>query len=361
MDQSVNPRIASLDGLRALAFLAVFGTHLSVKFLTGGGVGVELFFTLSGFIITSILLSDSGDSGRLHFGYFYVRRFVRLTPPLVAMVVVVVIVTFIQLRHNHPFMHETLSGLPSVLTYTQNWVRATNGGTGLGMFAHTWSLGVEEQFYLAWPALVWLSHRRWDRRGVLYLSLFGALVALILRCALYNGGAGAARVYYGADTQMDLLLLGSALAVALLLWPRAIARASRLSVVPGVTFLSYVVAAHPEGQFRHTWGLTVVGLSSCALIAYLVTYPTGRVSRVLGSAPLAWLGSISYAAYLWHYPVNIVVNNLMVPSTFATVLVLGSTLLLADASARLIERPIQRWRDRRMPASHLSVQLLPIH
>lgn len=339
-------RVKALDGLRALAFIAVFLVHVCPSWAPGGGLGVRIFFTLSGYVITMLLLNEFEKGQTLDLRRFYSRRFFRLVPALLVVMGVAVPVLLVQLADNHSYVRETLIGLPFVLTFTGNWYRAESGGIGLGAFAHTWSLGVEWQFYLLWPVAFLGVRRKFGNHGVFILALAGSVVAALLRLMLFRHGLGYGRVRHGTDTLADQLLLGAGAALASRMWPIQVQRMSRILVFPSLIFLAGLIIADPHEAFFETWGMTLVAVCAAIVVSNIVTSPTGVCRTVLSTQPLPTIGLLSYGLYLWHYPVNVFVGNLMTPSLVCTGIVAAITGVMATLSYLLIERPLLRRHHR---------------
>ncbi|AYJ84953.1 acyltransferase (plasmid) [Sphingomonas paeninsulae] len=228
----------ALDGIRALAASAVLLVHLNPAFLPGGWIGVDVFFVLSGFLITRILQLEIGTTGSIDLKRFYIRRAIRLVPALLAMVMVVVIVA--KLMEKQIITEAILS-----LTYTMNWAQAFDIGLPVKYLDHTWSLAVEEQFYLVWPiALLALrSKRPWAYVAALLVA------SLFWRGALIHNGATWARTYHGFDTHSDTLLIGSLLA----LFPisqRVVSAARLTSWIPATLLLMCCFPMSPAWTSR---------------------------------------------------------------------------------------------------------------
>ena len=206
--------VPALDGLRALAVMLVLAAHLGIPFMHGGVIGVDLFFVLSGFLITGLLLEEQERNGQIHYPAFYARRALRLFPALVLLLPLVGIAAHLSPEIDKATGDLTTGGIPWVLLYLANWPRAT--GTQLGLFGHTWSLAIEEQFYLLWPAALFLLVRkRTDYPRALVVSLSVAALVAVHRAVEWLQGAGIDRVANGTDMRADALLIGCATALAL--------------------------------------------------------------------------------------------------------------------------------------------------
>jgi peptidoglycan/LPS O-acetylase OafA/YrhL len=322
----------ALDGVRAIAVLLVMASHFGVPgFAQAGDIGVTIFFTLSGFLITTLLLEERERSGRISLVQFYIRRAVRLLPAL--LVLLAFVVAFEAAIGQLDF---ALPRAMAALFYVANWVNET---TNLGPLFHTWSLGVEEQFYAVWPLLLIVLMTLSGRRAVF-------VVALALAGASF--AAGAVGVSAGElERSIDALMLGCALAV--------VATAGRLRQKAWAGWAAYPALAIIAIAALTTWpppvgravGFLAVELASVALILSICAEGS-RVGRWLSAAPLAWTGKISYGLYLWHFIVAWIATPALVGASwpvraaFMTAVSFG----LALASWRYVERPVQRWRKR---------------
>lgn len=363
-----------LDGLRAIAVLAVIAYHLNLGWAPGGLLGVGVFFVLSGYLITDLLLASRDPAGYFPLGEFWKRRARRLLPALWVMVGVVVLWVSIA----KPGQLGALRGdVGAALLYVSNWWYALQHVSYFASFGppsplgHLWSLGIEEQFYLVWPLLLVMGAALLGPRlrateplvfrlrpGILVRPAIPVVLILLLAAAsaiamalLYEPGGDPNRVYYGTDTRAFELLLGCALAFV---WPsrRLSANLSgsrrgwlELSGVAGLVGIAVLVAVTDEYHaFIYRGGLVLLSLFTVAAIAALA-HPATTVGRALGVAPLRWLGVRSYGIYLWHYPVIVLTTPLVDTAGGHVVrdtLQIGATLLIADLSWRFIESPIRR-------------------
>ena len=307
------PYLPGLDGLRALAVIAVIVYHGNASWLRGGFLGVEVFFVISGYLITMLLLSEHRRSGSIGLGRFWFRRGRRLLPAVYALLIVVTAVSALFVRDE---LTRLRGDLIAALTYTMNWHLILGGTSYFDQFGrppllrHLWSLAVEEQFYLLWPPVLLLLlacfRKRPDR--LLLVIAGAALLSAVLMAVLYRP-ADPSRVYYGTDTRMSGLLLGSCLAV---FWhPRQLAQ--RIPPVkPGlVRVAGYVglvglvvlcVFATERGAFLYRGGFLVVDIVTLLVIA-AIAHPLAHFGRSLGLPFLVYLGLRSYSIYLWHWPV----------------------------------------------------------
>lgn len=286
-------RIAGLDGLRALSVLAVFAHHTGLTTVHGGFVGVDMFFVLSGFLITRLLSVEYEQHGRISFTSFYIRRARRLYPALILFLTMVAVYCFV-LR---PEVHLAWE-IGASLSYIMNWVRAF-GVYDATMTGHTWSLAIEEQFYLVWPLMVLGLLRM---RAAKPLVVVGMAVVAVAGWRLYleAKGVSAARIYCGFDTHSDGLLIGAFIALAPSLAVRQIARFWKIAAV----FLVTSALSKAFADFASSGiGFLLVGLSSGVIIAKIVTDQGSVLVGFLNDRILVGLGVVSYGFYLWHYAV----------------------------------------------------------
>jgi peptidoglycan/LPS O-acetylase OafA/YrhL len=355
-------RQPALDGLRGIAIVAVVLHHWHVPGFIGGYLGVDLFFVLSGFLITALLLQELGESGRVDLRNFYVRRTLRLLPALV--VLLVIFGGYMLLRSSPEVWRARRDAIVSVLFYFANWrwALAPTEHDVLGPLLHTWSLSVEEQFYLFWPPLLLgLMALGAGRRVVL-----GTLAVLILACgawriALLQRGVTDVRLFAGTDTRIDSLLVGCALAV-LLSGSAPLVDAERttrahVSGLGALVVLGFLIAVVPmHSRWLYLGGQLLVAMLGAGLI-YGALRGSGPLVAGLSWMPLRWFGTLSYSLYLWHYPLIAFGRQLGVmrenhPTPLRVLVPLGiATLLCAWGSFQLVERPFLRMRGRFQPRS----------
>jgi len=326
-----------LDGLRGVAVLLVIAAHLGVPgFVGGGATGVTLFFALSGFLITSLLMEERARSAGVSLAGFYRRRALRLLPAV--LVVVAGFTVWDQLVETGvPGVHDALSAL----FYVANLARAS--GDGLGHLGQTWSLAIEEQFYLVWPVTLLLVARR-PRAAMIGLVGLAAVVA-IHRLALWNSGVAEYRVEFATDTRADAILLGCALGLALTTGRRV--RVPTLAfVLAGVGLCLGTYTADFASLYR--WRFTVAAIASTVMVAYLVTAPSPAIARLFRHPVLVWSGRRSYGLYLWHVPIYWIVTERLsyLPAVTQGAIVVCATLAAVTASWRFVERPLQERRHR---------------
>ena len=352
-------RMPALDGLRALAVVAVLLYHADVSFVPGGFLGVDVFFVLSGFLITALLLRELGRRGRIGFGAFYLGRARRLLPALFVLLLVVALAAAFVVRDAASTVR---TDLLAAVGYVANWwfvVKESSYFEGLGrppMLQHLWSLSVEEQFYLLWPAIALLAYR-WRRvRGVLIVSGVGALASTLLMAWLSVRGGypvpnDPSRVYFGTDTHAMGLLAGAALACVWQTWqPDGVRLTQRGRIaleIAGLVGLSGVVAAFLAVDAYSTTlyrgGFLVLSVGTAALVA-AISQPETQLSRLFAWAPLRWVGERSYGIYLWHWPVFLVTRpGLDLPWDGSWLLAarIGLVVGIAELSYRYVEMPIR--------------------
>ena len=355
-----------LDGLRAVAVLAVIAYHLNFGWAPGGLLGVGVFFTLSGYLITDLLLAGM-SSGRMRLADFWLARARRLLPALFLMLVVVVIwVAAIGPSQSSEFP----KAVAAAALYVSNWQLIFHHVSYFASFGplspltHLWSLGVEEQFYIVWPLLLLLGLRlirERSRIGGLRPRL--AALALVLAAAsatemalLYHPTLDPSRVYYGTDTRAFELLAGAALAMV---WP---SRLLRKTIKPGarrlldgagalglLAILALVWRTTEYSAFLYRGGFILLSLATVVVLAPLV-HPGCRLGRLLGFGPLRWIGVRSYGIYLWHYPIVV----LTTPAADHGIdlgrdaLQVAATFVVAALSWHFVEQPIRRGALARM-------------
>ncbi len=348
------PYLPGLDGLRAVAVVAVLLYHGGVSWATGGFLGVEVFFVISGYLITLLLVAEHERRGAISIPGFWRRRARRLLPALFALLGAVLFTWVL-------FVRDGLDTLKvewlSALTYTTNWLLIAGENSYFteldrpSPLKHLWSLAVEEQFYVVWPIVALLIIRavRGEPRRAARIFVGGALVSYLLMQVLYEPGSDPSRVYYGTDTRASALLLGAALAV---MWrPQTSERVEstfglELAGLAGITgVIACLGHVGDQTELLYRAGFLLCSLATLATIA-AVSRPTA-LSRLLGVAPLVWIGTRSYGLYLWHWPVYILtrpgvdLQSWDLGTNQVLALRLAITFALAELSYRCIERPVR--------------------
>ncbi|MGH8862940.1 MAG: acyltransferase family protein [Jatrophihabitantaceae bacterium] len=355
-----------LDGVRALAVSAVVVFHLGASWLPGGFLGVDVFFTLSGFLITSILLTEFFGRGRISIGNFYLRRARRLLPALFTVLGATTLLTWLFARDE---LHRLRGDVGAALTYCTNWTQIVWGRSYFerldrpSLLQHLWSLAVEEQFYVLWPLVLVAClavRRRWI---VLAVPAALTVLSLVLMATMFHAGQDPARVYYGSDTHVSPMLIGALVAIVVRLRRHAgltgdtaagrlLADVLALAGLVGLAWACVHVGYYTAGLYRG--GYLFVGIGSAMLI-----YAAGRAgtltARLLGRAPLVWIGQRSYAIYLWHWPVLMLTRpgiDVTWPRGVVIVLQLVVVVVASDLSYRYIERPIRSHGFRAFVSGH---------
>jgi peptidoglycan/LPS O-acetylase OafA/YrhL len=331
--------IPALDGVRGLAILAVVCFHSQL--CRGGYLGVDIFFTLSGFLITSLLLKEWERYGTISWKRFYLRRVLRLAPALLA--VLATACTFEMLYRPFPGVDHILMRSAYALSYFGNWVWAFHPADNpLGSLDATWSLAIEEQFYLVWPGALLFLLRRVSLKSIGFALLSALFASMAWRFWLWNADAHTFRIYAGTDTHAGPILIGCLTAVTLYSKSSAAADIVRrwiavLAILALAVLLRAILVA---GYPRNEWVFLpeLVGVATAILIVSITAIPTGVPIAFFTLGPLRWLGVISYGLYLWHGIFSQYVQHLDLFDSRAGEIGLG--LVLALLSWFIIERPI---------------------
>lgn len=344
------PHLPALDGLRGLALVGVLLFHADGA-LPGGYLGVDLFFVLSGYLITSLLLAEHRDTGHIDLYAFWVRRCRRLFPALLSLMPAVALYGkfFARPEDLAELRNEALASL----AYVANWRAILGEKSYWQLFSapspleHTWSLSIEEQFYVVWPLLAaWLLPRR-GARGLLVVALVLSAASAAAMWLLFLPGDNS-RVYLGTDARMGAILAGAALAI---FWrPGRVVASTRVKVLDAAGVVAALVLAVAWCGLRGTspllyrGGFWVTEACVLVLIGCAVLGRSSWVARALSIRPLTWLGSISYGVYLWHWPVNVFVSpeRMHLHGIGLQALRFGITFAIALVSYRYLEQPIRR-------------------
>lgn len=348
--------ITGLDGIRAIAVIMVLAYHLKLALFKSGFLGVTVFFVLSGYLITGILISEVEEEGTIDLKNFWLRRIRRLVPAVMSMAVVIIFVSAVVNRVI--FTKGCKDFLASVLGFN-NWWQIFNKvsyfeAAGVpSPFTHCWSLAIETQFYLIYPLillgiykLVKSREEGRAKRGLLFagVTLMLALISVILMIVLFDPQQDASRVYYGTDTRAFSLLFGALLAI---LWdyrmvPRRLS-ASVNMVLGSVSFavlLVMTIAINGSSNFWYRGG-QFVGTILTVLVIYTVLGRKTWLSRFLSNPVLKWIGDRSYSIYLWHYPIILLISKGIKASWWITLIEIVLSVVLAELSYRFIETPIR--------------------
>ena len=352
MDDDLGYR-PTLDGLRAVAITLVLFTHTAAflapsvngDFFPGGFLGVDLFFVLSGFLITTLLL-ERRRRDRRPIATFYLRRVLRLLPAVAVLLVADLLYAMIE-RHG---VHAALNSVLVVMAYVTNWAMLA-GVQISGYVTHLWSLAIEEQFYLVWPVALFTLLKLWpSRRRAAWLLGGLTLVVAAWRGYLYLSGDGWLRIYIRTDARADALAIGAIL--ALLPWKtvaRTVGARSR-TLIGGTALVSIIVAAaslKPSAKVLYLGGFTAVAVAAAVAIAMVLDQNSG-LARLLSRRPLLLVGRWSYSLYLWHFGIfQIVATRTAAWSTAPRIVVAwGLTFAAAGASYQVVERPGLQLRTR---------------
>ena len=348
--------ITGLDGIRAIAVIMVLAYHLKLALFKSGFLGVTVFFVLSGYLITGILISEVEEEGTIDLKNFWLRRIRRLVPAVMSMAVVIIFVSAVV--NKIIFTKGCKDFLASVLGFN-NWWQIFNKvsyfeAAGVpSPFTHCWSLAIETQFYLIYPLILLgiykLVKSRGEgraKRGLLFagVTLLLALISVILMIVLFDPQQDASRVYYGTDTRAFSLLFGALLAI---LWeyrmvPRRLS-ASVNMVLGSVSFavlLVMTIAINGSSNFWYRGG-QFVGTILTVLVIYTVSGRKTWLSRFLSNPVLKWIGDRSYSIYLWHYPIILLISKGIKASWWITLIEIVLSVVLAELSYRFIETPIR--------------------
>ena len=361
--------LPGLDGLRAIAVLLVIVYHFWPTVLPGGMIGVDIFFVISGFLITSLLLREGALNGRIALGSFWVRRARRLLPAIALMILVLGPVSLIVGGDIQVNLGRQLLG---AATFSSNWISIFAGNdyfaqTSPELFTNFWSLAVEEQFYVLWPLLIVASGlllgRRW--RHFSAIMVLGILASLGVAAFLLMNGTPISRIYYGTDTHLYGLLLGALLAFARpwSLYPpmgkKALYRVAQpfgliaftrvmVSWLSLFALIPYAILVPESAPGAIPWGLFGASLLALGVIQGMLPDMLAGASealrRLLNFAPLRWVGERSYGLYLWHWPLAVVMHYVLGAdrSPLVNVGVLVATFAIAEMSYRWIETPSRR-------------------
>jgi len=368
--------VPALDGVRAIAVAGVLLYHGQVARVPGGFVGVDVFFVLSGYLITSLLLTELAGSGRIDLRAFWLRRARRLLPAAFLVIAVCVVVAAVFLPDGAA---RTRADALASLVYLNNWNQIAADHSYFAAFQrpsllqHLWSLAVEEQFYLLWPLALGACLARIGRRGTVVVTVAGAAGSAVAMALLVHPGGDPTRVYFGTDTHASGLLLGALLAFA---WPMggfsSSPRRGAVALLDGAAVLGLAGVLVAMATFQdfeprvYSGGLVAVTAAAAVLIAAVV-HPACRVGHALGAAPLRWIGQRSYGIYLWHWPVMALSRPGLDLAWSRWVLVplqIAVAVALAALSYRWVEQPfrtgeaqrtLKSWMDRRPPRGRLAV------
>lgn len=337
--------ISELDGLRGAAILAVMIFHAGAPFLRGGFIGVDVFFVLSGFLITSLLISEFDRYGSVSLKNFYIRRALRLAPALISLLIVFCLASFAVLdeeKANSNYKDALIS-----LAYLSNWARAFSMHPP-DFLGHTWSLSIEEQFYIVWPIILLMLLRASEKRHhVVAIAAAIALLSWAFRIYLSINATPPERLYNGLDTRADALMVGCTLGVMLssgLVSENAKNMLQKLLVVIAPLSVACLIAfstlVHWRDPNMYYFGFFIVEILTAVLVLDILMNPQSIIRKLLAMRWLVWVGSISYGLYLWHYPIYRTMSALGFHGL--TIISVGSfiTFIVATLSYYVMEKPI---------------------
>lgn len=350
------PYLPALDGLRALAVVAVMAYHSDEGWLQGGYLGVEVFFTISGYLITALLITEFERTGSVDLWSFWTRRFRRLLPALGVLLAGVAVLALFTAR-------DALGNLTgqagAALAYVTNWSLILTEQSYFESFGrppllqHLWSLAIEEQFYLLFPPMFLLGRRLTGRRVTLAAVLLTTAASAALMWTMYEPNIDPSRLYYGTDTRAAGILIGVALAMVWRPWSSLGFGSVRTAAVPDL--LGIIGLAVLATQFvllgaydprLYQGGFLLVAVATAAVIAAVVT-PGSFLAMPLSWAPMRWVGARSYGLYLWHWPLFMVLRpgvDTVVGDPWLTLVRLGATVAVAEISYTYVEQPIREGR-----------------
>ncbi|KEK24594.1 acyltransferase family protein [Bacillus gaemokensis] len=350
-----NRYMVGLDSLRGLAILGVILYHINFNWMPGGFLGVTVFFVLSGYLITDLLVAEWMRNERINLKNFWLSRAKRLLPGMLVMLVVVL--AWITLFHSSllgKMRGDSLAGL----LYVSNWwyiyhkLSYFESFSQLSPLNHFWSLAVEEQFYVIWPFVIALAFRYIKKQSrIVWFIIFGVAASALAMGMMYEPGADPSRIYYGTDTRAFSLLIGAVLAF---IWPSRrlaykILPPARLvlDIIGGISLIIILVMFWKTNQydpFLYRGGMVLLSVATALLVANLA-HPASRITKFLKFRPLRWMGVRSYGIYLWHYPIITLTNPQVSTGEFQLTRAILQFILIifvAQISWKFIENPIRQ-------------------
>jgi peptidoglycan/LPS O-acetylase OafA/YrhL len=342
-----------LDGIRGVSILLVFVHHIYYSLLPGGFLGVDIFFVLSGFLITSLLLQEWDQNHSINLKHFYIRRTLRLTPALIVLVVALSI--FAALFLNGLSAVKTYKGVLLALSYISNWLYAFDLASADNPLGITWSLAIEEQFYVLWPLALRFALKLGLTRRALVLILLGLILLIVgHRSFLPNEPEDIARIYYASDTRADALLVGCMVACLvsgnMVPKTRAFGLLLRCLTILSVIFLTLmaVFATWTDFLAYRSTTITLIALSAGSILTMMVVSPPTWVLWILRFSALVWIGRVSYGLYLWHWAVRWFVyqQEALPASQLQLWMTVFLSLALTSLSYYFVEKPFLNWKKR---------------
>lgn len=359
MSETKSRYIPALDGLRAFAVLTVIAYHLNMPWAPGGLLGVTVFFVLSGYLITSLLLIEWDNTKAINLPQFWLRRVRRLMP---AIVLVIVCTTALCALLDHSLLTKLRTDMWAALLWVTNWWYIFQDASYFEVLGapspltHFWSLAIEEQFYLIWPVVLLIAHKKGVKRTTMRnTTLILALLSALEMALLYNPSADPSRVYYGTDTRAFSLLIGAWLAFV---WPSHLLDDQKsvqltkqvrktldgVGITALVMLAGLIVFVNDFSPFWYRGGILLASVLTAIIIAVIV-HPASLLGRVASAKPLVWIGLRSYGIYLWHFPLLLLMN----PANFtgempwwAPLAQVAVVFVCAALSYKLVENPIRK-------------------
>lgn len=356
--QSVQPSFIKLgyrpelDGFRGISIILVFIHHIHHSILPGGFLGVDMFFVLSGFLITSLLLEEWNQNKTISLKNFYIRRIFRLMPAVFFLVLVLFAYAILFLNGEN--FRSTFQGIWLTLSYTSNWFYAFDIASADNPLGVTWSLAIEEQFYLIFPILLYFALRyKFGTRQIVPTLIFFVILIAIHRKILADGGSPIHRLYYASDTRADALLIGCLTAFLfswnLLPFQKIEKHFKMLFFLPFAFLLFMTATANASDALLYSLGgYSLIAISVAALLLLLLAYQPKAAVMVLSFAPLVWIGRVSYGLYLWHWTARyFIYGKQIVPESYIQLVsVIIISFIFTVISYYCIEKPFLRMKER---------------
>ena len=340
--------IKEIDGLRALAVIMVLAYHLKMPCAKSGLLGVTVFFVISGYLITGILINEIEESGGVDLKNFWLRRIRRLLPAVLSMAVVMIFVSAVV---NRVVFTKGCNDLLSAVFGYNNWwqifrkVSYFENAGAPSPFTHCWSLAIETQFYLIYPILlILLSKAR--NRGKVFAAVTAvlAMISVVLMGVLYSPDGDPSRVYYGTDTRAFSLLIGALAAIQKEYHIIKVKLRGKLWAVIGsisvLILIGMMMLISSYSSFLYYGGQAIVSVLA-AFVVYAVTVSRSLLNIILGSSILKWIGDRSYSIYLWHYPIIVLMSGGKRAAWWIVILEVVLSVGLAELSYRFIETPVR--------------------
>ena len=343
--------VPELDGLRGAAILGVMIFHTGAPFMKGGFIGVDIFFVLSGFLITSLLIQEFDGSGSISLKNFYMRRALRLGPALAALLIVYCLASFAVLSEeeaNRNYVDALIS-----LAYLSNWARAFSIHAP-DVLGHTWSLSIEEQFYMLWPiVLLVLLRISKKRHHIAVITTCIALLSWLFRIHLALNAASLERLYNGLDTRADTLMVGCT--IGAVVHSGLVSENAKSSLQKGLVILAplsmaglfaFSIFGDSRDPRMYYFGFFIIEVLAAVLILDIVVNSRSIIRKLLVMKWVVWVGSISYGLYLWHYPIFRTIRALGFNGLTVNTVGLPVSFFVAALSYHALERPALKLKKR---------------